>query len=401
MPESRSPSSPVRPLVPVLVLGKGMTALGVVRALGRRGVPLYVAGAGDDLVTGSRWYRALPGKPWNEQSVPDLAARLAALETDRLVLLPCSDAWAMAVSRLDPGLHDRFPAAVAATDTLKRLVDKGLFAETLRELKLPHPRTFLLRDAEALVSVPEESFRNSFLKPTNSGRFAGEYGVKAIRPSSREAAMSLVGEARAKGLELMLQEFIPGPPDRHYFIDGFIDRSGRVRGMFARRRLRMFPAEFGNSTATESIPAAAIQGAEDALRTLLGGISYRGIFSAEFKLDERDGFFKILEVNARPWWFVGFAAACGVDVCDMARRDALGEEVEAVLTYPIGRLCVYPRRDLESRVAQPGQKGVTLSSLVRSWVGAQQLTLSWDDPMPGVRELAGWVPSRLRRKLRW
>ncbi len=400
MPEPRSASPATRPPVPVLVLGKGITALGVVRALGRRGLPLYVAGAGDELVTGSRWYRPLPGGRLNEPNEASLAARLETLEVDRMVLLPCSDAWVMAVSRLEPVLRDRFPSSVAPPDTLSRLVDKGLFAETLQEMRLPHPRTVLLRQADALAAVPEESFRSFFLKPANSGRFAGEFGVKAVRPQTRERAMDLVARAREKGLELMLQEFIPGPATRHYFLDGFIDRRGRVCGMFARRRLRMFPAEFGNSTSTESIPLSEVRGAEETMRSLLGGIGYRGVFSGEFKLDERDGLFKILEVNARPWWFVGFAAACGVDVCHMAHRDALGEDVDVVADYPVGRRCVYPRRDLESRGAQPGQKRLRLAPLVRSWIGAQQLTFSWDDPRPGLREFASWTMTKLRRKLR-
>jgi len=57
------------------------------------------------------------------------------------------------------------------------------------------------------------------------------------------------------------------------------------------------------------------------------------VFSAEFKFDERDGLFKILEVNARPWWYVDFAARCGVDVCRMAYRDALA--TRSSLSRPI------------------------------------------------------------------
>ena len=77
-------------------------------------------------------------------------------------------------------------------------------------------------------------------------------------------------------------------------------------------------------------PPSDVASAAGSLERLLRGIDYRGVFSAEFKHDERDGLFKILEVNARPWWFAGFAASCGLDVCDMSYRDALGERVEPV-----------------------------------------------------------------------
>ncbi len=100
------------------------------------------------------------------------------------------------------------------------------------------------------------------------------------------------------------------------------------------------------------------------------------------------GLFKILEVNARPWWYVEFAASCGVDVCEMARLDALGEDVPAVREYPAGRLCVYPRLDYKTLRLPSGGDGPW--RVVRSWFGADQLTLRSDDPAPGIQELYRW-----------
>ena len=385
----------------MLILGKGITALESMRCLGRRGVPLYAAGTTDGLLTRSRWYRPLPGKPSTEIPNGDLDSLLASLDIEQTVLLPTSDKWAMAVSRLRPDLAKRFPSSVAPPEILQRLVDKGSFARTLAELDVPHPRTSILREPGALRSLPSELFRNSFLKPTKSGPFAQEYGAKAIHFDNREDAFRLFDEATGKGFELMLQEYIPGPPSRHYFIEGFIDRGGRLCGMLARRRIRMYPRDFGNSTSTETIPLSEVSSAADNLTRLLRGIDYRGVFSAEFKHDERDGIFKILEINARPWWFVGFAAKCGLDVCDMAYRDALGEDVEPVSGYQIGRRCVAPRLDLEAGLADWRAGRTGLWPFLRSWIGADQLTLCWDDPVPSLLEIFTWSKSRLRRKLGW
>ena len=388
MTEAGTSSSLRRP-VPVLVLGKGMTALGVVRVLGRRGVPLFVAGTGQDIVTRSRWYRPLPGGPLARGA--NLAERLASVDAERMVLLPCSDGWAMAVSLLPAEVRRRFPASVAETPRLERLVDKGRFAETLTEIGVPHPRTVRVSATDGLQAP--EWLAHSFLKPVDSGRFSAEFGVKAVRPRNADHAAKVVAAAREKGLELLLQEFIPGPPTRHYFLDGFVDREGRVCAMFARRRLRMFPAEFGNSTYMESIPLADVAPAESIVRGLLSAIGYRGIFSAELKQDERDGLFKLLEVNARPWWFVEFAASCGVDVCEMARRDALGETVTPVSGYRVGQRCVYARRDLATR--HGNHAGIV--RILASWVVARHLTFAWDDPMPGLQELTQWTRRKLHR----
>jgi D-aspartate ligase len=373
-----------RHAVPVLILGRGLTALGAVRCLGRRGVPLYVTGGRVGAITRSRWYRTLPEEGPNEFSEEDLGSRLESLTIRRMVLLPCSDTWAMAVSRLKPELATRFPSSVAPPGTLRQLVDKAIFSETLARFGLPHPRTVVLRDAGALEEIPANRLQDYFLKPNQSVAFAALYGAKALRFRDRADALRLLQDASAKGLTMMLQEFIPGPPTRHVFVEGFMDRRGRICGLLARRRMRMFPEEFGNSTCCVTIPLVEVSGAVETITRLLAGIGYRGVFSAEFKLDERDGLFKILEVNARSWWYVDFAARCGVDVCRMAYWDALGSEIEPVTTYQVGRRCIYPHLDLQSRLGENGKRALSGWSLLRSWLGAYQPTFSWEDPVPGI-----------------
>jgi D-aspartate ligase len=388
----------VREPAPVLVLGVGITVLGTIRCLGRRGIPLYVGSDPGALVRRSRWYRALPEGPL-EPADDDLAERLAALSVERMVLLPTSDRWTFAVSRLPAALARRFPSTVAPTEVLEKLIIKSRLACVLEELHVPHPRTVPVPNLAAARALPTAAFESAFLKPTQSGPFAAAYGAKALRFRDREDALARIEEASARGLELMLQEFIPGPADRHYFVEGFIDRRGRLCGLLARRRIRIYPPDFGNSSCTETIPLSDVPDAVASLRRLLDGVGYRGIFSAEFKLDERDGLFKLLEVNVRPWWFAGFAARCGLDVCEMAYRDALGQDVEPVTGYALGRRCVAPRLDLESGLAEWRGGRLGLAALFGSWIGADLLTLSRDDPWPGISGIFTWSKSRLRRKL--
>src|SRR5690606_17421385 len=56
----RIPRAPRLEQPPALVLGTGITALGVVRALGRAGLPLHAASADAGFVRASRWYRPPP-----------------------------------------------------------------------------------------------------------------------------------------------------------------------------------------------------------------------------------------------------------------------------------------------------------------------------------------------------
>jgi len=199
------------------------------------------------------------------------------------------------------------------------------------------------------------------------------------------------------GFEMMLQEYIPGPPSNHYFIDGFVDRFGVVRALFARQRLRMSPPDFGNSTLMVSVPLSDTDNASAALRTLFADIDYRGIFSAEFKRDPRDGVFNLIEVNARPWWYVEFAARCGVNVCKLAIGDALGEPVETISEYEVGRRCVFPYYDLQAVRAEFSAGRLGLMGWARSWLGAYQPVFRWSDPLPAVGEVAALIGERFGR----
>ena len=381
--------------VPALILGNGITALGVQRILADSGIPYFSAEREDPFVTRSRHYCPVPGVA--EQPAPDeLGTWLAGVPAARAVLIPCADVWVRAVSELRAELRDRYPASVASPDAIERLVDKGRFAETLTEVGVPHPRSRSVSSESELRSVLADGFEAAFLKPRDSASFFRAFGQKAFRAGSADELTQLLAEARRHGLEVIVQEYVSGPPSSHVFIDGFRDRKGVVRALFARRRLRMYPPLFGNSSSMKSVAVQEVREAAEHLTGLLDHVGYRGVFSAEFKQDARDGRFKLLEINTRPWWYVEFAARCGVDVCSMAYRDALAEPVESVESYRTGVECVYPYMDYFAcrELLRSGE--LSLGEWLRSWIGAVQPVFRRDDPWPAVRATAGILSGKVR-----
>lgn len=386
--------------VPVLVLGNGITALGVQRILAEAGLPYFVVDRQDPFLTRSRRYRPLPTGT-DPVDPSGLDPWLRELPLDTAVLLPCSDHWAMAAARLDPELEERFPASVAPADVLERFVDKALFDETLVELNIPHPWSRVVEVPDDLDVIPDGGFDAAFMKPRDSVRFFRTFGVKAFRAASRSELEARLVEVTSAGLGVIVQEYIPGPASNHYFVDGFRDRHGVIRAIFARQRLRMYPPQFGNSTFMRSVAPDTADGAVIQLDRLLAATGYRGIFSAEFKLDPRDGQFKLLEVNTRAWWYVEFAARCGVDTCSMSYRDALKRDVASVDTYSTGSSCVYPYPDFFACRAARRSGELTTGDWIRSWATATQPVFRWGDPWPAVAAsaeiLSGKAANLLRR----
>lgn len=390
---------------PAVVLGTGLTVLGAVRCLGREGVPVVVPTEQPAFVAASRWCGAPspPGRLEDPEALPTYLERLSeegeAPEAPRAVLLPCSDEWVHRVARLPPALRERFPASVPPDPVLEVLTDKHRFAEHLVSRELPHPRTWPAEGAADLRAAMQGTDTRLFLKPRHSLPFFRRFGMKAVMPDDPEDMCRALERFGEEGHPLLFQEYVPGPPSNHYFVDGFVDAGGDVRGLLVRRRLRMYPRNFGNSSYMVSVPPDEAADAVAVTRALLEDLGYRGVFSAEFKRDERDGTFRILEVNARPWIFVEFAARCGMDVCTMAYRDALDRSVPSVARYRTGRTLVQPYYDAQACLGAYRDGELPLARILRSWLGADLPAFAWDDPMPALRELMAWVGRFARQRL--
>ena len=98
---------------PVLVFGTDITALGVVRSLGRLGIETFSGTGPHDLARWSRWHKSLAGFPTTTLNAAELGAYLEQLPLERAVLIPCSDPWTSSVARLDPALRERFPTFIS------------------------------------------------------------------------------------------------------------------------------------------------------------------------------------------------------------------------------------------------------------------------------------------------
>jgi predicted ATP-grasp superfamily ATP-dependent carboligase len=390
--------------LPVIILSGGVTGLGVLRTFARQGIPAYVyATPLADPIRHSRWYRALPGTDDRSSvtapSVALLEKVLADSQLPGAFLCACSDDWNRVVAAFAERPAGTFISMAPSGLALEILQNKRNLARLLQALGVPMPNTLPVDTSVDVAELPPSNGTFYFFKPSDSQSFLARFGKKGIRVSTADEARNWLDVISAADMSVVLQEYIPGSAAEHFFIDGYADRSGVIKGLFARRRQRIYPPDFGNSSALVSVPLSEVAGAVDSVRRVLEAADYRGIFSVELKRDPRDGVFKLLEINARPWWFVDFAVRCGVDVCRMAYDDAQGSEVQAVDTYSIGTTCIFPYYDFFSmqRLVAAGQT---------SWRGwaldvlrALQPVACLDDPMPAIVATARILRKALRNRL--
>jgi predicted ATP-grasp superfamily ATP-dependent carboligase len=389
--------------VPAIVLGKHITALGVLRTLARRGIETYVAEETTDVITRSRWYRRPTVTVPETTDGAELADYLRGLDLSRAVLITCSDRWTQAVAALPPEMRAQFPASVAPRDVVDSFIDKERFRQLVDRVGIPAPRAIPIAGPGDLEGAPEELLRTAFLKPTDSQRYARRYGTKGWFVEGLAEAHAHVADAAAAGIRFMLQEWIPGDPSHTILLDGFVDRHGSIRGILARRRVRMDPPKLANTACSVTIPLAEVAGAVASARRLLAAVGYRGIFNAEFKLDDRDGTWKIIEVNPRAFWMVAHVAKCGLDLPWMSYLDALELPVPALRRYRLGRYGHYELPDAASIVRAVANGRRPDGSVLRTWLTGDHSMFWWSDPLPGLLDFRNAVARRagdVRRSIR-
>lgn len=303
---------------PAAVLGVGWVAgLAAIRSLGRMGVRvLAVDHRRSALGFRSRYAEAhvAPSRSGD--------AYIAFLETlGEAVAFPThdDDLQTLARSRERLALICPFPA----WDVLGRIQDKRQQVAAAQRVEVAVPRTNDSGDGLAFPVV---------VKPSDPPSFRARFGVKAFR-AENDAELAAALE-RAQDFDPFVQEWIPGGDETLWTAGVYVDQSGRALGTFTGRKLRQTPREIGTARVAEARWRPELA---DAAISLLRELRFHGIAQVEFKLDARDGRFKLIEVNPRLWEWHGLAAACGVDLPHIAYLDAIGRKPSPVTMREDGK----------------------------------------------------------------
>jgi predicted ATP-grasp superfamily ATP-dependent carboligase len=248
------------------------------------------------------------------------------------------------------------------------------------------PATFHPADEEAAVQAAAMLRYPAVMKPSEGAGFKRRHGIPLVVAHDAEELI----EAYRLGAEFapMLQEQIPGGDETLWTVGSYVSADGAVPGIFCGRKLLQAPAGVG--TCRVGI-AEWDDEAVDGARRLLHALGFHGISQVEYKRDPRDGTLRLMEVNARLWQWHSLAAACGVDVVQIAYRDAIGEPVSARTSRGTdGRRWVALVRHLrESRRERLGLRG-TLAPLRPPFT---EPVFSLRDPMPAIHQVVGALRS--------
>ncbi|MHA2069375.1 MAG: carboxylate--amine ligase, partial [Candidatus Thorarchaeota archaeon] len=327
-----------------------VNGLGIIRSLGRRGIPVIAVDYHRNALGFSSKY-ACESIIAPDPRVDEHKFLAFILEnSDRWagsVLIPTHDEELAIFSYHKEELAKHYILPVADWEAIKNIVDKKGTYEIAAGLDIPIPKTIYLDSVGSLDSLKNDVDYPCLLKPRRGHEFNHKFGFKAFVIEDYEQLKMRIAQMRQVGCEMMIQEFISGKDDEIYVYIAYYNSESKPLAEFTQRKLRQNPPTLGvgrvaKSTHTEEIVAPS--------RQILGELSYYGLCAIEYKKDAKDSKFKLLDINGRSHMQIGLPTKCGLDFPWVMYNDLIWQKELPMSEYKDGVEWIHASRDIPPAV---------------------------------------------------
>jgi D-aspartate ligase len=357
--------------------------LGVVRSLGERGVPMVAVQFDKrDIAQRSRYVREVHRAPRPDLHEDEFVATLASIGARHpgALLVPAHDAAVVAIARHRRRLEETMIVACPGWDVAQLYIDKRETYRVAASAGVPTPKTLTPRSVEEAERALDEIGAPALVKPSQSHLFVSEFGRKMIEATSAAEVRAAFELADGAGLEVMVQEIIPGPDSAGVNYNAYTVGSQPV-AEFTARKVRNSPSRWGSPRVAVS---ERVEEVIEPGRRLLAAIGYEGFSCTEWKRDERDGVFKLMEVNGRHNLSSMLAVRSGVDFPWIEYQHRVhGRLPEPIDRFEEGRYWIDLVRDVGTSWTDRRTEDYGLADYLRPYLGRHAYA-HWSvrDPLP-------------------
>ena len=292
----------------ILVLGTGTNALGQIRCAHQAGYQCYnfVGSSIQRFSAKSKYCKKVDAPdPFKD---PDVCK---AFTIDFIKNLPskpylyfADDEWMMLVGENEKEFLEVAHIVQSPWAELVQLYDKKLLYRLAEKYDIPHPKTIEVESLRGLEHEIDNFQMPCIVKPqqTVKQNEITEAQIQSFHRTqtfnSKDDALNWANTLLWAGVDMpvVLQEFIPGDAGCLYTLTSYSDKDGNLVAGSIGHKLRQFPPTAGRITSgvlkyEEKLKVTA----EKFIKT----VKFHGVANTEFKYDERDGQYKLMEINAR------------------------------------------------------------------------------------------------------
>ncbi|MBC7107230.1 MAG: hypothetical protein H5T41_00315 [Methanomassiliicoccales archaeon] len=366
------------------ILHMGANGLGITRSLGRVGIPVV----GVDFEKSapglySRFCESLimPNPAYDPKAALNTLMEKGEELGTKGVIMAASDVFLLFLSRYRNELSKRFSFVIPPEEIVEGIVCKKIQYELAKQIGIPIPET-VFPDSNGNLKEEVEGMRYPlFIKPCISHLFSQKFGGKGFIAYTFDELEMFWDRISSAGVDAMIQEVVQGPETNLFGFSAYFDRRGQLVATYLSRKIRQYPPDFGVATVHESTMNREVI---DIGTKYFEGLKYKGMGGVEFKLDERDGHYKLIEMNARTGMQNINATASGVNFALIRYFDALGEEFKEPSEHICGVRWADAIADFKSFLVRRKRGDVvSILNCMKDWLTANTHAFyAVDDPLP-------------------
>jgi len=370
----------------IVLVTERYISTGILRSLGRQGVPVYTIGGKSSVKLFSRYSsRSMCWPNEADESKVEFLESLAAQQgLTGWGLFLTTDQDVKFVGQYHRRLAKHFRLTTPSFAESSWAYDKRLTYRLADKLRVDHPWTISPAnrlEVEKLCCLYPVILKPTVKEVTNSFTLA-----RAWRVNTHEELLRRYDEAchLVHPNEVMIQDWIPGGVEGNVSVGAICD-AGKVIGSLVVKKTRSYPIDFSQgSTAVQTTSQPECQ---DAVWRLLSATRHTGPIEMEFKFDPRTGQYKLLDVNPRLWLWHSIGPLAGVDFPYLLWKLILGE---AVVTPKGSDDVRWIRMSGDMRAVFQEILAGTFSPV--KYLNSLRTPLSFsmfaiDDPLPGLLQL--------------
>jgi len=314
---------------PAIVANAHVTGLGVARALSAHDVPVIAVdrtGNGAAPPSAAVDFAGGVTYPLDDRDAfrKDVEAIAEAAGHD-LVGFGCMDEWVHALANTEP---DGVRLPFADRDVIDAVLDKTSLYRIAEDLGVPYPATRWLSESETTVETAVQDLGLPLVvKPALKREFEDAVGTNVIEVETESEFRDVVTMADEADIEVLAQEKVPVARGEDASLASYVPPSGvdDAVGVVGNAKVRN-PLGYGTSCVVER---ADLPEVEELALSVLAETGYHGISEAEFVYDAERDTYVLLDVNTRPWKWIGLPVAAGVNLPMAAYADATGARYDA------------------------------------------------------------------------
>lgn len=351
--------------------GENRLGLPVVRCLGQEpGLTIHYAAKGKTGTRFSRYlrsYTVLSGKPDDEQL---LSLKAIIQKTGSDVLLPIDEPAVEFVIKYKDEISDLTSISpLSDLKTLHQVIDKNALNEWLEANDLPFARTW------NVPSKPDEMLPESLNFPVLFkplwDRGGDAYGISVRMFDDRFEMDQFLEENPIDPNNYLLQEYIPG-----FDIDcSLLCDQGEILAYTLQKGFILQELQY-----SPGIELLHNEGFLDQISEIIKKLNWSGICHLDFRFDEREGSYKLVDFNARYWTTMLGSLEAGINFPLLACKSALGE------SFPVPEF-----KDTQFVLTTTALKEMFRSKNGRSYSFTQTgLYYALKDPVPELFKFKGY-----------